>query len=188
LLSKGYFACTSGKSTGEQVQAYLEGQGEHHGYMARPVPPVWVAEYRMSAGIENRLRVQHAWCLLQFHIVLATQQRRGLFAEREARPVAEGWLTCQGETNFALLKVSFLPDHVHVAVRMHPATAPGSLVVLLLNRAQDVVGEQFAASAVSAGLGRLWQPSAYVGSYGDLASPQVRQYIHNWQAAGEGAR
>jgi hypothetical protein len=29
----------------------------------------------------------------------------------------------------------------------------------------------------------LWQSSGYIGSYGDLVSPQIRKYIHNW--AGE---
>jgi hypothetical protein len=36
---------------------------------------------------------------------------------------------------------------------------------------------------VHAGLKRLWQPSAYVGGYGDPASSKMRKYIENWKAA-----
>jgi hypothetical protein len=30
------------------------------------------------------------------------------------------------------------------------------------------------------GQSRVWQPSAYIGGYGDLTSPQIRKYIHNF--------
>lgn len=184
LLSRGYFACTTGKSTRQQVEAYLEQQSEHHGYVHRPLPPVYVGEYSVPAELDNRLRPQHAWCVLHTHIVLATQQRRGLFAEAESEAVAGSWLACQQKVGFALRKVSFLPDHVHIAVQLRPTTAPAKLVVLLMNQAQEVIGERFGAEAVRARLGRLWQPSAYVGSYGELASPQVQQYIRKWQKDG----
>jgi REP element-mobilizing transposase RayT len=39
LLARGYFACTSGGSTRERVEAYLDAQGNHHGYNQRVVPP-----------------------------------------------------------------------------------------------------------------------------------------------------
>ncbi|MGH9768015.1 MAG: hypothetical protein ACREAB_11320, partial [Blastocatellia bacterium] len=57
------------------------------------------------------------------------------------------------------------------------------MVVELMNAAQQVVFERFAEAAIQARVERLWQPSAYIGSYGDLASPQISKYIHNW--AGE---
>ena len=75
--------------------------------------------------------------------------------------------------------MSFVPDHVHVALRVHPARSPADTVVELMNAAQEVMEQELA----SAGLNRLWQPSAYVGSYGDLASPQVRSYIENWKSS-----
>jgi REP element-mobilizing transposase RayT len=81
---------------------------------------------------------------------------------------------------FALLKVSFLPDHVHVALRSHPGVPPADLVVELMNAAQWVIFERFAKAVIQARVERLWQPSAYIGSYGDLASPQISKYIHNW--------
>lgn len=80
-----------------------------------------------------------------------------------------------------MLKVSFLPDHVHVAVQARPGVSPASLVVLLMNAAQRVVWERFRASAIRARIERLWQPSAYVGSFGDWATPQIQHYIRNWK-------
>ena len=36
-----------------------------------------------------------------------------------------------------------------------------------------------------AGLERLWEPSVYVGSFGDLATPKIQQYLRNWSAERE---
>jgi REP element-mobilizing transposase RayT len=183
LLSKGYFACTCGKSTRDQVDQYLEQQSAHHGYAGRPLPPVHVERYELTSASEALLQANHAYTRLRFHLVLATWRRHGIFAVEEARAVARRWRALQAEHPFALLKVSFVPDHVHIAAGLHPSLAPANLAVALMNAAQDILAEQFADSLIRAGVNRLWQPSAYVGSFGDLASPQVQAYIRNWHAA-----
>jgi hypothetical protein len=34
---------------------------------------------------------------------------------------------------------------------------------------------------ILAGMERLWQPSAYCGTYGEMLSPQISKYIQNWR-------
>jgi REP element-mobilizing transposase RayT len=75
-----------------------------------------------------------------------------------------------------LIKVSFVPDHAHVALRAHPAISPADIAIALMNSAQ----EEISGALIPARLERLWQPSVYLGSYGDLASPQIRKYIEHW--------
>lgn len=176
LLSRGYFACTVGKSTSSEVDKYLNNQGEHHGYAARKLPPIYVAKYELD---ESSLRPKHASVISQFHIVLATSSRIGIFGSESGKRVAEEWLRLQARWRIALLKVSFLPDHVHLALRLHPAVSPADIVVEMMNASQEAMKHEL----VSAGINRLWQPSAYIGSYGDLASPQIRKYIENWKAS-----
>jgi REP element-mobilizing transposase RayT len=185
LLSKGYFACTSGKSTAEQVDKYLDGQAEHHGYHERVVPPVRVERYDLLPTEEAAVQPQHALTVLQFHLVLATWKRRGVFGPAEAAAVTGCWRDLQVAERFALRKVSFLPDHVHVAVRTHPGMSPGALVLVLMNAAQRLLWERFGEAVIQAGVERLWQPSAYVGSFGDLATPQLQRYLADWAARKE---
>lgn len=111
LLSRGYFACTVGKSTGEAVEQYLGQQSEHHGYAERALPPVFVESYDLSAANQARISPQHAVTVAQFHLVLATRGRRGVFGSQEGRAVAAAWRELQTGLNVALIKVSFLPDH-----------------------------------------------------------------------------
>jgi REP element-mobilizing transposase RayT len=176
LLSLGYFACTVGKSTGTEVDKYLDNQGEHHGYEARKLPPIYVAKYELD---ETNLRPKHASVVSQFHIVLATSGRIGIFGSESGQRVAETWRRLQSQWRIALLKVSFVPDHVHLALRLHPAVSPADTVIELMNVSQELMKREL----ISAGVDRLWQPSAYVGSYGDLASAQIRKYIENWRVS-----
>ena len=74
-----------------------------------------------------------------------------------------------------------MPDHVHLAVTLHPAVDPASIVVALMNAAQEVLWSQFDRDVIQAGVERLWQPGAYVGSFGDLTSNAIGAYVSRWE-------
>ncbi len=184
-LSNGYFACTVGKSPREAVEQYLSRQCEHHGYAERALPPIFVESCELSEEDEARISPNHSVVVAQFHLVLATRWRRGVFGSREGRAVADEWRKLQKSLRAALIKVSFLPDHAHLAIRAHPAVSPADLAVELMNSAQQVIFDRFADAVLQARVERLWQPSAYIGGYGDLTSPQIRKYIHNFVGEGD---
>jgi REP element-mobilizing transposase RayT len=160
---------------------YLGTQGEHHGYAHRARPPIFVQSFTATPAEEGVVRAKHAYTQLQFHLVLATWQRRGVFGPGEAQVVADCWRLLQTEHRFALAKVSFVPDHVHAAVWIHPGVSPSNLVAALMNCAQETLFERCPDAMIAAGAERPWQPSAYIGSFGDLATPQTQRYIQNWQ-------
>ena len=125
-----------------------------------------------------RISAKHAVVIAQFHLVLSTLSRRGILGSQEGRRIASEWCRLQNQLRVALLKVSFVPDHVHVAFRTHPAVSPANIAAALMNSAQEVVQQEM----IYAGLDRLWEPGAYLGSYGDLASAQIRKYIEDWRS------
>jgi len=184
-LSRGYFACTTGRSTADAVNRYLGNQGEHHGYASRVRPPVFVLQYPLTFEDEQRLRANHAVTVLQFHVVLSTWRRKGVFAGAAAEATADAWRRIQGRYQMAIEKVSFVPDHVHVAVRAHPSRAPAEITVALMNESQDLMWGSFSDSVIRAGVERLWQASAYIGSYGNLESAKIGAYVRRWKQ-GEG--
>jgi REP element-mobilizing transposase RayT len=187
LLSKGYFACTTGKTTADAVNRYLDEQSEHHGYSDRPSPPVFLREYALSQTDERRLKANHAATHLQHHIVLATWRRFGVFEASAGESVAARWRTLLRERNAALRKISFVPDHVHIAIRVHPSVSPARLIVEMMNSAQEQMWSEFANSVIRARVERLWQPSAYLGSFGDLESAKISKYIRQWETQGRQA-
>jgi REP element-mobilizing transposase RayT len=48
ILGGGYFAATTGTNTSDELNCYLERQGDHHGYDQRASPPVWVQTWPLS--------------------------------------------------------------------------------------------------------------------------------------------
>ncbi len=158
-------------------------QGQHHGYDDRwAKPPVLVQTFEPFEEEEHRLqqitRTRCCGCTLCCRPGVSTGCSRSRYAR-----VVTAWQSLEREHRFALKKVSFVPDHVHVAVRVHPAVSPAELVCHLMNHAQGIVEQEFRRMVSPSGIDRLWQPSAYVGSYGDLASAQVSVYLRRWQSS-----
>jgi REP element-mobilizing transposase RayT len=177
LLSNGYFACTTGKTRSRVVERYLSLQSEHHGYSNRILPPICVEQYPLTDEDERRISPHHAVVIAKFHLVFSTSGRRGIIGSAQGRRIAKAWLKIQQELQIALIKVSFVPDHVHVALRSHPSVSPANIAAGLMNSAQQVTEREL----IEAGVNRLWMNSAYVGSYGDLSSAQIRKFIKGWR-------
>lgn len=182
-FARGYFAATVGKSSAEEVNNYLETQSEHHGYDQRPLPPTHVDVYVRDAAMEKLLVTDHAVTSLRFHFVLATWKRQGVFHEEVAKAVSAHWRGQQARLRVVFEKFSFLPDHVHILVEMHPTVSPALLVIELMNAAQEFVFENFPGNVIRAKVERLWQPSAYIGSFGDLTTAAMKSYIDRWGRA-----
>jgi REP element-mobilizing transposase RayT len=153
-------------------------QGEHHGYANRVLPPIFVDQYPLADEAERRISPHHAMVIAKFHLVFSTTWRRGMFGSAQGRRVAKIWLQVQHELRISLIKVSFVPDHVHVALRSHPSVSPANIAAGLMNSAQQVMEREM----IQAGVNRLWMNSAYVGSYGDLSSAQIRKFIERWSS------
>ena len=179
-LARGYFAITTGQSVTDAVEAYLDTQSDHHGYADRVRPPVFVRKLEHTDETLHAIQTDHAASLLRYHIVLATWFRRGVFDENSAEAIANDWVRIQGDHGFLVDKVSFVPDHVHIALSLHPKSSPAEVVVSLMNVAQEAMWNFFESEVIKSGVERLWQASAYVGSFGDLSSNAVSGYMNRW--------
>ena len=184
LLGEGYFACTTGNSAGDKVEAYLSKQGTHHGYVQRTIPPIFEQTFPCAESAEARLQPKHARAILRFHIVLATMGRKGVFGQESGAGIAAEWQTLGEAGKFFIEKVSFVPDHVHMSIRMHPSVKPAEVIVELLNRAEILMHQAFPEHLIQAGIDRLWQTSAYLGAYGDVTKGVVKRYIASWRGRG----
>lgn len=176
-LGRGYFASTSGHARTAEVTGYLDRQSNHHGYDKRPRPPIYVQNFNLD---ETILRTDHAISRLRYHFVLATEWRRGVFHDVSAPVITTRWRKIQTDLKAVIEKVSFLPDHVHIAVSVHPLVSPAFLVVALMNEAQAAMWEHFESDVVHARVGRLWQKSAYIGLFGDLRTAAMAAYVKKW--------
>ncbi len=182
-LARGYFAVTLGEPESKAIDAYLDKQSEHHGYDQRARPPVYVQSFVHTDKDRRGLKTDHAATLLRYHVVLATWYRRGVFTAETAQKVTEKWQELQQE--YVIDKVSFVPDHVHIALTLHPTQSPAAVVILLMNAAQEYMWLRYPNVVIKSAVERLWQPSAYVGSFGALSGNAIKAYMHRWSDAAE---
>lgn len=177
-----YFAYSTGPSTNSELERYLDEQASHHGYSQTPNDPVFVRTWPRPTADDPRFQTEHSASVSNLHLVFATWDRRGVFSSDAAAAVTDRWEVVTESAGATFLKVSFVADHVHSALRVRPTVVPGQLVLSMLNAAQEVLLEEFEDLLIRGGIRRLWKPGAYVGTFGELANAEIQAYMTRWAA------
>jgi putative transposase len=173
LWARGYLARSTGRVNVHAVKHYLAIQAEHHGYDKRVCPPV----FRFRATEPKVLATAHASFDLTHHLVLATRYRRGVFGAKIGKALVSYWMRVADLRGFAVDRATILPDHVHLLVRITPKISIEQVTLSLMNNAQHFMAKHFPVTLVEAKLDQLWQPSAYVGTCGELTTALLKTFL-----------
>jgi REP-associated tyrosine transposase len=175
LWARGYLARSVGRVRLEAVKRYLDRQAEHHGYSKRVLPPV----FRFRTAEPKPLSTAHSSFDLSHHVVLETSFRRGVFQSKIGAALVSYWLRVADHQGFAVDRATVLPDHVHLIVRITPKLSVEQVVLSLMNNGQYFVAKHFAGEFIQAKIDQLWQPSAYVGTCGELTTALLKAFLKN---------
>ncbi len=173
IWAKGYLARSSGSIRISAVRSYLDQQATHHGYASRILPPV----YRYRAPEPKTLSAAHAYFELTHQLVLATQERKGVFGAAVGQALTEYWLKVAEKRNFALDQISIVPDHLHLIVRIVPRSSIEEVALLLMNNGQYFISRRFPQLLIANGMSQLWQPSAYAGTCGEITTASLMKWL-----------
>jgi putative transposase len=173
LWARGYLARSAGRVRVQAAKRYLANQAEHHGYSKRALPPV----FRFRATERELLATAHASFDLTHHLVFATRFRRGVFDSKTGEALVNYWIKVAARRAFAIDQATVLPDHVHLLVRMAPKVSVEQVVLSLMNNGQYFVAKHFPLTLVEAKIDQLWQPSAYVGTCGELTTALLKAFL-----------
>lgn len=175
LWARGYLARSAGSVRIQAVKLYIESQAEHHGYAKRPLPPV----FKFRAKEPEILATAHATFDLNHHLVLATRFRRGVFGSKSGEALVDYWTKVAARHSFAIDQATVLPDHVHLRVRITPKISIEQVALSLMNNGQYFVAKHFPLAIVAAKIDQLWQPSAYVGTCGELTTALLKAFMNS---------
>lgn len=173
LWGRGFLARSVGRVRLGVVKEYISGQAEHHGYEKRLRPPV----SRYSAEEAVTLTAAHASFDLNHHLVFATRYRRGLFDSTLGAALIHYWRRVASARGFAIDRVTIVPDHIHLLVRIAPRMSIEECVLSLLNNGQHFVGQQAPEALIQASIEQLWQASAYAGTTGKITTALVKTFL-----------
>jgi REP-associated tyrosine transposase len=173
LWARGYLARSVGRVRVQAVKRYLGSQAEHHGYSKRARPPI----FRFRATEPEVLATAHASFDLTHHLVLATRFRRRVFDSKTGEALVNYWIKVAARRGFAVDQATILPDHVHLLVRITPKISVEQVALSLMNNGQHFVAKHFPLTLVEAKIDQLWQPSAYVGTCGELTTALLKAFL-----------
>ena len=173
VWARGYLARSTGRKRTDAVRDYLDQQAKHHGYDSRILPPV--SSFRATQP--RLLGSAHASFDLSHHLVFATPKRKGVFTSTLGKALTEYWLKVATARDFAIDQVSFVPDHVHLAVRIVPKMSIEECALSLMNNGQHFVSKHYPQVFVKSGIDQLWESSAYAGTCGDFTTALLKSWL-----------
>ena len=173
LWARGYLARGVGRAPLSVVKQYLDQQSEHHGYDKRVRPPI----FRYRAEEPVNLSVAHAAFELNHHLVFATRYRRGVFSSELGKTLGDYWLKVAEKHGFAIDRMTIVPDHAHLLVRIAPKISIADCVMALLNNGQYYIGKYQPQALIEAGVDQLWQASAYAGTRGEFTTALIKHWL-----------
>jgi putative transposase len=173
LWARGYLARSAGRVRVQAVNRYLANQAEHHGYSTRALPPI----FRFRATEPRILATAHASFDLTHHLVLATRFRKGVFDSKTGEALVNYWIKVAARRGFAVDQATVLPDHVHLLVRITPKMSVEQAALSLMNNGQYFLAKHFPVALFEAKIDQLWQPSAYVGTCGELPTALLKAFL-----------
>jgi putative transposase len=173
LWARGYLARGVGRVPLSIVKQYLDQQSEHHGYDKRVRPPI----YRYRAAEPVSLSVAHAAFELNHHLVFSTRYRRGVFGSELGETLGKYWLNVAEKRGFAIDRMTIVPDHAHLLVRITPKISIAECALALLNNGQYYIGKYQPLALIEAGVDQLWQASAYAGTRGAYTTALIKHWL-----------
>src|SRR5262245_11760341 len=180
LWGRGFLARGVGRVYLGVVKEYISGQAEHHGYDKRVRPPV----SRYSNEESVALTAAHASFELNHHLVFATRYRRGIFDSALGEALIQYWQRVASARGFAIDRVTIMPDHTHLLVRIAPKMSIEECALALLNNGQHFVGQRAPEALIQAKVEQLWQASAYAGTTGKVTTALVKAFLSEREEAG----
>ncbi|MCI0388111.1 MAG: IS200/IS605 family transposase [Acidobacteria bacterium] len=173
LWGRGFLARSVGRVRLGVVKDYINGQAEHHGYNKRVRPPV----LRYSDEESVALTAAHSCFELNHHLVFATRYRRGVFDSALGESLIQYWRRVASARGFAIDRVTIVPDHAHLLVRIVPKMNIEECALALLNNGQHFVGERAPEAMIHAKIEQLWQASAYAATTGKVTTALVKAFL-----------
>ncbi|MGH9840474.1 MAG: IS200/IS605 family transposase [Blastocatellia bacterium] len=173
IWARGFLARSVGRINLSIVKQYIEHQAEHHGYARRHRPPV----YRYRADQPAELSAAHTCFDLNHHVVVSTRYRASVFDSMMGQVLGEYWLKVATKYGFTIDRLTIVPDHAHLLVRTVPKLNLETCVSALMNNGEYFICKHYPLALTNEGIDQLWQPSAYVGTCGEVSTALVKAWL-----------
>ena len=152
----------------------MDKQVSHHGYKGEWTKPL---KYRNPAFKSPAFPLAHSYCLLNYHVVIATQNRIPLLDEIIAPGLFDCCVAVGEEHSFAIERMGLLPDHLHLIMEAKSDMAIEDCVRGLMENTRQWMEKQYYGVLKETDAWDVWQPSYYAGTVGEYTTAQVKKFL-----------
>ncbi|MCD6318353.1 IS200/IS605 family transposase [Candidatus Aerophobetes bacterium] len=128
---------------------------------------------KQNHWISARTCVYNIW----YHVVWSTKYRRKVLVNKVADTCKELFAGTARENDFTIKAMEIMPDHVHLFISAHPKYAPSAIVKKLKGISGKWLFERHPELRKIYRKNKLWNPSTYYGTSGDVSKETIRKYI-----------
>jgi len=173
LWSRGYFVRSVGKASRKAAEMYIHNQAEHHGTRSEKSIEItrWINLQQPN------LSVLHATFDLSYHVVLVTAGRRDVFDEDIAPALFKTVAEHAEEGGFYVERMSLLPDHIHLLIRITPSHRVKECVIAIMNHSWQFMADRYQGVLKNTGAYDLWESSCYIGTVGEATTAQIKNFL-----------
>ncbi len=157
---------TIGENRRQHVENYIENQVSKEQY----VDPNFAIQMQKFTEVDSNVLLQEPsktrsgryWYNL--HLVLVTTARMRFTDERALRRISETCRRIAELKGYLISRRSVMPDHLHLSLRGNLDHSPEMIALSFMNNLAYCMGQKM-----------IWQPSYYVGSFGEYDMGAVRK-------------
>jgi len=120
-------------------------------------------------------RTRHSAYNINYHFVWLPKFRRKILVDRLATRLEELIVEKSTELGGEVLKLTIMPDHVHLFCTFPPTMAPYQIMHRLKGYTAHELREEF--PYLKSRLPNLWTRSYYVGTAGNVSASTIQRYI-----------
>lgn len=124
---------------------------------------------------------RHARYQIAYHFVWIPKYRRVVLKDEVAERLIEVIHEIADKYEVEILALEIQPDHVHLFVSAPPRYSPANLAKLFKGGSGRRLLAEFPELKTICRKDKLWAPSYYVGTAGNVSSEVIKRYIKECQ-------
>ena len=120
---------------------------------------------------------------MAYHIVWVTKYRKKVLLPEIQKALNNILKTICQEKNWKLLSCEIMPDHIHYFISAPPQWRPSDIAKLLKGISSRRLLLQYPELSTYRGRSKLWSPSYFIGTAGNITAKTIKRYIEECQNA-----
>ena len=115
---------------------------------------------------------------INYHLVWCPKYRKPILEEAKVKEFLEDQIATIAETKeYVVLALEVMPDHVHLFVSAPPFDSPTDIVKVFKGVTALRLFKKYPHLRDKYWKGKLWSPSYYVGTAGQVSAETIQRYI-----------